>query len=738
MGSVQQELYANIQSRELKDLEAQQQESVKQSFLANSNPQIADLATLEIQLQSQLGVTAGKEAFNNFVRGLPEKYNNVVDSFGETTTGTGAKRSDDPSWRAVETERINRTDAAKNKRKQEASSQLMEMADDMLSAAAARGNGYISVDERDRMYLYFEQNYGEGLSAELKEQFRSFLDKRITDENDITRERTDGMVLELINTKGMTREELDSEYMGTMTEKGYKDALIRIAERNNEGALVNLPPPENMQREDVKKDLTDALRLALGVDDYNKAPHDSLAGALRYAQDEYLARFRQLSSKPGISARDAAQQALNDVRVQISKGEGAYAVFSGKDGAKDGNSFFRRFTPGNHKGAPPAIDLEGVQKEIQAIKSDPTLLTKNIVVDRDELQRIDTAISANKNTVPTIQISNLAAELGISTDEVINQQLKAAGYKSKLSDVAPYNFVRDNTVDPGLVELLDKHPTQNGWYTATQMTTSQDEQVNIRTPRAGNQGFQDVFMQAQRKGSALPELVAAAWYAQTNGGADKSNEFQTLLNDFLTDTTNAVTMGELDVDNMTYRQMADTHPGLFPPAIVKPLESFGFMDKKPNTHNFGVSPTTDETLQRVHFYTTGTLTNGGYSEHTDVKQADDPNTPENEFGTYFPEDDKVLMESVIVEDPEFGETNLASINQKLYKGNTPSGMRYGASRPYGTHRGWDYGTKDKSKLRLANGAIKIKDEYVAGNGWRTTIKLKDGRYFEFLHGDKAQ
>ena len=738
MGAVQQEMYANIQRKELKDLEDGQQEAVKQSFLAKPNPQISDLAALETQLQSQLGLSAGKEAFELFAKGLGEKYDDVINAYGDTVSPTGAKRSDDPRWLAVETERVNRTEAAKNKRKQEASLQLKEMADDMLEAAATKGNGYISIAERDLIYKNFEDNYGEGLSADLKQEFRTYLDNRVGDENKFTREKTDGMVLEMIEKGTLTREQLDEEYMGTMTKDGYALALKKLTETNNEGVLINTPLPENMQRDDIKKDLNDALRLVLGADDYNKAPHDSLAGALRYAQDEYEARFRQYSSKPGISANEAAQQALNDVRVQISKGEGAYGVFSAREGAKDGNSFFRAFTPGNHKGAPPALDQESKQKEVQEVKSNPALFKERVYLDPSELRAIDSAITANKNTVPTVQMSNWARELGITTDEVINQQLEAAGYKTKLSDAAPYNFVRDNTIDPGLVELLDKHPTQNGWYTATQMTTNQDDQVNIRTPRSGNQGFQDVFMQAQRKGSALPELVAAAWYAQTDGGTDKSNEFQTLLNDFLADTTNVTTMGELDISNMTYRQIADTHPGLFPPEIVRPLESFGFMDKKPNTHNFGVSPTTDETMQRVHFYTTGTLTNGGYSEHTDVKQGDDPNTPENEFGTYFPEDDKILMDSVIVMDPEFGETNLASINKKLYNGNTPSGMRYGASRSYGTHRGWDYGTKDKSKLKLTNGAIKIKDEYVAGNGWRTTIKLKDGRYFEFLHGDKAQ
>jgi hypothetical protein len=128
------------------------------------------------------------------------------------------------------------------------------------------------------------------------------------------------------------------------------------------------------------------------------------------------------------------------------------------------------------------------------------------------------------------------------------------------------------------------------------------------------------------------------------------------------------------------------------------------------------------------FYITGGATNGGWSEHTDIKQMDTPGTPEDEWGTRYSED--ALDDYVSFTDPEFGEITLSELRRRI----PIPGGNFGDPRPYGGHAGLDFGTKAGTELFLKNGARKLYDEEVPGNGTRTVIELPDGRRFGFLHG----
>ena len=132
------------------------------------------------------------------------------------------------------------------------------------------------------------------------------------------------------------------------------------------------------------------------------------------------------------------------------------------------------------------------------------------------------------------------------------------------------------------------------------------------------------------------------------------------------------------------------------------------------------------TLQ--HFYTTGGETNGGWSEHTDFKQMDNPNTVEDEWGQYWEPDE--LDNYVGFTDPDYGDITLSELRKRI----PIPGGNFGDPRSYGPHAGWDYGTKAGTKLYLKNGARKVSTTRVPGNGWRSVFKLPDGRYFAALHG----
>ena len=137
--------------------------------------------------------------------------------------------------------------------------------------------------------------------------------------------------------------------------------------------------------------------------------------------------------------------------------------------------------------------------------------------------------------------------------------------------------------------------------------------------------------------------------------------------------------------------------------------------------------------QLVHFYTTGgIMPKGGYSEHTDIKQQDNLNTPENEHLARF--EDSALDDYVYFNDPKYGEITLSELRRQIpIKGGNFDDLRDGGER---VHRGYDYGTKDGTKLFLKNGAKLISNSPTAW-GDKVIIELPDGRRFSFLHGRGA-
>jgi hypothetical protein len=107
--------------------------------------------------------------------------------------------------------------------------------------------------------------------------------------------------------------------------------------------------------------------------------------------------------------------------------------------------------------------------------------------------------------------------------------------------------------------------------------------------------------------------------------------------------------------------------------------------------------------------------------HLDVKQQDNPNTPQNEFAREF--SSKALDNFVVVDDPQFGRVPLSRI---------PVTDTFAGHVARGSH-GIDYGTAKGSKVFLQNGA-RIVSKSRTQHGDKLVIQLPDGRRFSFLHG----
>jgi hypothetical protein len=112
--------------------------------------------------------------------------------------------------------------------------------------------------------------------------------------------------------------------------------------------------------------------------------------------------------------------------------------------------------------------------------------------------------------------------------------------------------------------------------------------------------------------------------------------------------------------------------------------------------------------------------------HLDVKQQDNPNTPQNEFRMRFGERD--LDNFVVVKDPEFGTIPVGELRKRL----PGRGDSFDQHLARGSH-GIDYPTAYNSQVFVRNGA-RIVSKQQTKWGSMVIIQLPDGRRFSFLHG----
>ena len=158
-------------------------------------------------------------------------------------------------------------------------------------------------------------------------------------------------------------------------------------------------------------------------------------------------------------------------------------------------------------------------------------------------------------------------------------------------------------------------------------------------------------------------------------------------------------------------------------AFTRPLKTHtGSQSTNPNFMS--------NSMQEVQQFITGSH---GSGPHTDVKQMDNPNTPENEELSFFKED--VLDQYFVVIDPEYGQVGLNELRQK--DDNTRRGgaripnTTFYAPREGGrrVHRGYDYPTAPGSRIipRPGSGARMLKN-----HRGQQIWELPDGRRFAVI------
>jgi hypothetical protein len=472
--------------------------------------------------------------------------------------------------------------------------------------------------------------------------------------------------------------------------------------------------------------------------------------ALASAMADYNRKFKaNLEVMSADKAHDKAWDETYSSVIDAKPGDKYFAQES-----KDTNelSYFPFFRP---KEVAPTMDPKTFY---ETIKKDPTYFTKQEVISKaDAYQGLELS---QRNGIPRIPnvLQNAAKRSPYTATELYAQQIELlTGQKVEFPPAAS-DTLSDQINDPRLQEILTRPTPQN--VRTSILSSSAANGYSSPQPRG-----QSIIAMASRNGWDPADIAAIASF-ETMGTLDPTmtspgrigliqagkeerekyglgtgNWDQEIagIERYLRDRGATPGMGLEDLyatvngGNPTVGYTPDGNGTIprSPETMANLLEH-----KEQASRILGITkseyvPTRDPnnmspTLQ--HFYTTGGETNGGWSEHTDFKQMDNPDTVEDEWGQYWEPDE--LDNYIGFTDPEFGDITLSELRKRW----PIPGGNFGDPRSYGPHAGWDYGTKAGTKLYLKNGARKISTTRVPGNGWRSVFKLPDGRYFAALHG----
>ena len=538
------------------------------------------------------------------------------------------------------------------------------------------------------------------------------------------------------------------------------------------------PSKEGYNRKDVEKDGLSIILLKLDKQDIGSVVHPSVNWAKTEIGDYYVDRFDQLKTeKPHLDVQARHVEARKDTVDYVTHGindpsNPFYVVPA--DEADGTQGYVKYFSSGNYSIA----QATNTQQQIKDINQNPNLLSTNVYLSNRYLADIEGDIKNGRMIEYTPWVNQIASMTNKLPYEVINQQLQAAKIDQKIEPGAFDKLVEVAEVSPKLKKLLAQ-PTAARINAAIIGTGNAP-----KTVRQGRDGEQDVMQLAHLSNFKAPPIAAAMWALETGRGATVhgSNALFNIKSKTGQGTTTSVkefvngrwvenvstTFENYDtplqsaqayteyINNIpgfteakTYRQaiQAITNAGYatdpqYADKVIGVLKDMGYnaddlireYTGSPATNPNAMSPTL-----RTVFYRTGDVMAPGMapSEHTDVKQMDNPNTPEDETNAYFEPD--ALEQYVEVTDAEYGKVGLEELTNLHYgKGNRPEDMKFFAPRKYrnGTHLGWDYPTANGSTLHLKGGA-RVVGGYQTEFGYKAIIEIPNGKRFSFLHGYKS-
>ena len=504
----------------------------------------------------------------------------------------------------------------------------------------------------------------------------------------------------------------------------------------------------------VKGEFNDALKAKLIGDSTTKSAHFSLRSASDYAYRLYNQAFKKYSRT--LEPSQAAEKARLDVITAIEKGTGKFMLTpAGK--AAGSQAFFNAFTPGNHSGAPGLISVTDSSDIIHRVTMDNSKVGTEVLTSPGILKNIDNQIKNGKPvSIPELYHKLSRALPGMTPVDVLNAQLKAGGFTSQVKPGALDTLDR-TTTDPYLKALLTRNPiTQDNINSA--IIGGGHAPATVRT---GNSGYTDVMSLGTAAGFKFPQVMAAMWALESGWGKytsgrnnvfnikarpgqgtqkngsywrdyasplESAKDFMTLM----TDSRYAPGLSQAKTPRQAIEAIAaGGYAGGeadYPSKIIRVMQQMGVNVDQPYRPAATPSRDTNYMSKTLAYITDGIMPGGGYSEHLDIKQQDNPNTAVNERLAYFK--DNALDNYVEFTDPKFGQITLSELRRRVpISGGDFTSMREGGRQ----HAGYDYGTAAGTKLYLKNGARVVSKSQTPW-GAMVIIQLPDGRRFSFLHG----
>ena len=508
---------------------------------------------------------------------------------------------------------------------------------------------------------------------------------------------------------------------------------------------------------EVIQGFKDELMIALGESDYQKVKGMSFSRALSRAMQMYN---QQLGAPdPNTSPADRQQNAEDFVLGQIAKHAEEDSLFHiiPRTDAK-GPAFFAKFQPGADN-KEHYIPLE----VLDAVKDDPKFVINERFISQSIASDIAGKIKSGKPFVIPQIFHQLATVSNIPAHEIVAKQLELYEIKGVTVNPDVIQNIKSTVDSPELLSIL-RTPTAANINTVAMVSGNQ-----VPFVRKGEDGY------VQSLGRSLnfrsPDVMAAIWALETGNGQFVIGRNALFNVKSLDGTGTSKRVTEYDASGTPYRSVEtyqdyDTpaqaaqefiktiskYPGVneatTPREMVMAIAAGGYatdpryaekvinvlvgngvnVDGAFVSYEVAISRDPNypsQTLKSV--YLSGNIGWGSTGPHLDLKQEDNPNTPENERGTYFAYKDPEINEYVFVNDPKLGQVPLTDVPMT---GSWESHTNRGSN-------GYDYGLYDGTPVLIKPPARVVNSFRTSEGDDMMIIELPSGRRFKFHHGRKV-
>ena len=492
------------------------------------------------------------------------------------------------------------------------------------------------------------------------------------------------------------------------------------------------------------------------------------------AVDYAVSLYRQeMTKNPGgnlLVDRNVQQEtAINTIVKKIRDKEDADFHVVEYDEAPPGvSSYFTRFEPGygNKKYiAPDVATIPSRLKEL--IKQDPGVIDKQAFISKSLADNLATQIERKTLKVIPPIYHELARGLDRPAHEILQKQIELATGKQVLVEPDFHSQVASSVTDPKLLSIIES-PGREKLRTAIIASNN-----SVPSIRRGYAGWPDVVSVTRNVGFRFPRLAAAIWAQETGYGKHMSGK-NVLFNIKSTDGTGSSTTTKEFINGqyvdrqatwqehdtprqaaLAFKKYVDKYPGFkearTPLEALQALHAGGYatdpdyvfhvsnmmkewgVDINAPALAYSGPPERDPnfsspTLQ--HIYNVDSLGWGSTGPHLDLKQMDNPYTPENEKGQYFNFRDPEIMEHLLVQDSDYGDSPVPVSDTRI-----TDGWQDHVNRD---SNGYDFALQYGAKILIKPPARVVRTAPGDEGSDILWIELPSGRTLQLIHGRAVQ